>query len=100
MTLPTVPLLIGGILTLAVNLMVYLDRMQGASRSCKTAREFCLLSFGFFLAATFALLDLMTQVWIEPRENIALAVLKSAGLGLALSTASALGFCVASRLRG
>ena len=93
-----VPLLIGGIVLLAINLAVYLDRMSGGTRACRSARDFCALSFGFFLAAVFALLDLTTQVWVDPRENLALAILKITGSGLTLSTATALTFCVAARL--
>ena len=66
-------------------------------RRCST-RDFCAVAFGFFLVATFALLDLTTQVWIDPQTNIALATLKAASVGLALTTASALSFCIASRL--
>ena len=95
---PVVPLLIGGIVLLAINLAVYLDRMSGGTRACRSARDFCALSFGFFLAAVFALLDLTTQVWIDPRENLALATLKITGCGLTVSTATALAFCVAGRL--
>lgn len=65
---------------------------------CRSARDFCAVSFGFFLVASAALLDLTTQVWVDPKESLALAILKSAGGGLAISTASAMGFCVAARL--
>ncbi|KAF1004481.1 MAG: hypothetical protein GAK28_04003 [Luteibacter sp.] len=96
--LPIIPILTGGIVLLAVNLIVYVNRMHGRSRSCRSARDFCAVSFVFFLAALFALLDLTTQVWVDPSENLALAILKSTGGGLAISTASALGFCMAARL--
>ena len=95
---PVVPLLIGGIVLLAINLAVYLDRMSGGTRACRSAHDFCALSFGFFLAAVFALLDLTTQVWIDPRENLALAVLKITGCGLVVSTGAAIGFCVVARM--
>ncbi|WP_291783323.1 hypothetical protein [Luteibacter sp.] len=97
MDLPVVPILTGGVVLLAVNVMVYLDRMNGRSRACQSARDFCYVSFAFFLAGTFALLDLTTHAWIDPMTNVALAVLKATGVGLALTTASALGFCIASR---
>ena len=95
---PVVPLLIGGIVLLAINLAVYLDRMSGGTRACRSAHDFCALSFGFFLAAVFALLDLTTQVWVDPRENLALAILKITGCGLVVSTVAAIGFCVAARI--
>lgn len=98
MVLPVIPLLTGGMLLLAINLIVYIDRMHGRTRACRSARDFCAVAFGFFLVATFALLDLTTQVWINPQDNIALAVLKASSVGLALTTATALGFCIASRL--
>lgn len=95
---PVVPPLIGGIVLLAINLAVYLDRMSGGTRACRSARGFCALSFGFFLAAVFALLDLTTQVWIDPRENLAFAILKVTSCGLVVSTVAAIGFCVAARI--
>ena len=96
---PVVPLLIGGILLLVVNLAVYLDRMSGGTRACRSARDFCALSFGFFLAAIFALLDLTTQFWIDPQENLALAALKITGCGLVVSTGAAIGFLMVARVQ-
>lgn len=96
--LPTYSILAGGMALLAANILVYIDRMHGRTRACRSARDFCAVSFGFFLVASAALLDLTTQVWVDPKESLALAILKSAGGGLAISTASAMGFCVAARL--
>ncbi|GAA0921816.1 hypothetical protein GCM10009552_43270 [Rothia nasimurium] len=96
--LPVVPLVGVGIVMLGINAAVYIDRRHGRTRACRSARDFCVVAFFSFLLASFALLDLSTDVWIQPEESIALMVLHGAGGVFALSTASAAGFCIATRL--
>ncbi|URX60806.1 hypothetical protein KR767_11905 [Luteibacter anthropi] len=98
MDLPVTAITGAGLGLLAVNVAVYLDRMHGVTHACRSAREFCVVSFGFALVAAVALLDLVTEVWIDPQESVALGVLMSAGIGLSLTTSAALGFCLVSRL--
>jgi len=49
-------MLAGGMALLAANILVYIDRMHGQTRACRSARDFCAVSFGFFLVASAALL--------------------------------------------